>query len=457
MKKLIITLISLSLLCCQAPVDEIPADCTTENDQIRIDTLPTSIFFIKNKALNHYTANYTNQEATSFTLKSSIDLDQGGDEFQTNTPVIRRNRLGGINYDMYISQHKKVYKFNIDEPNDLELTQVWEFDTVDEIFNDPFIMRAGFSGDAVFIANDDGEVYCLDADNGNEIWKYKIDSGAKIRSSITGIIYRNSVLGDNPMIFFGADDGYIYALSAFHGTLLWKFDTGALIRSSPLLYPYKTSGQGTDNSGNGFGDIDNPGSIIVGNHDGQVYGLNSWTGELQWQHFNGNGAIFGAPTYFNFNNKFYITNIDQQLITCYNTNGTVDWVFQATGRIATTPFCVRYNGGMRVLFTTENGSLYALNGSGGLEWESNIKLGEFTNRSSPVSAFKNLIYLNTPSHLLGIKIEDGSIKHQLETDGSGNGTPTLLYGTEDCFDDIQSLFPQHSGVVGNQNNDNEII
>jgi len=86
----------------------------------------------------------------------------------------------------------------------------------------------------IYFGSDDGYVYCLQAKNGNLVWKYRpgpsdekvIGTGRMI--SLWPI--RTSVLVDNDVAYFGAgvfpyEGIYICALDADDGTVIWKNDT----------------------------------------------------------------------------------------------------------------------------------------------------------------------------------------------------------------------------------------
>ena len=58
------------------------------------------------------------------------------------------------------------------------------------------------------------------------------------------------------------------------GTLLWSFETGDDVRSSPAI--------GTD------------GTVYVGSYDNKVYALNGKTGAKKWE-FTAEGDVFSSP------------------------------------------------------------------------------------------------------------------------------------------------------------------
>ena len=83
----------------------------------------------------------------------------------------------------------------------------------------------------VFFGSDDGHVYCLKADKGKLIWKYRAGpSDKKVLGNERMISLwpvRTSVLVDDEIVYFGAgvfpyEGIYICALNAKNGKVIWK-------------------------------------------------------------------------------------------------------------------------------------------------------------------------------------------------------------------------------------------
>lgn len=85
-------------------------------------------------------------------------------------------------------------------------------------------------------------VYALNASDGSIQWA-RPTSGAESESS--------PAVADG-RLYFGLDDGYIYALDAFNGDLIWKFKTDGPVRSSPAI---------------------SDGLLFVGSDDGCLYAI----------------------------------------------------------------------------------------------------------------------------------------------------------------------------------------
>jgi len=88
-------------------------------------------------------------------------------------------------------------------------------------------------------------------DTGQVTWKYQV----------SGRILGQPVI-DNRAIYFGAGDGYLYAVDFATGKLRWRARTGAAIEASPVL----------------VGDL-----VLVASLDNFVYGLSKSKGDKVWK------------------------------------------------------------------------------------------------------------------------------------------------------------------------------
>lgn len=426
-QKIALAFICLAIL----PACEESYQLEEEENILATNHLPVNIYVLQDEKLYHLEGSADHSLSEDFRQVSFTTLRDDGYTYDHGTPVFDNE-----DNNMYLAQGERVYKFKINSQT-LDPEFEWEFDTRADIYADPFIMdrdpQLQFS-ESIFIGNDEGDFYCLD-DDGNEIWKFSTASGAKIRSSACGNTFFSFSQGLNPIVFFGADDGYLYAVSALYGTELWKYYTGSLVRTSPLLYPY-------DEFINA--DVENPGSIVVGNNEGFVYSLNPWNGELQWQYDSG-ALTQSSPAHFN--NRVYIGNSQGKLF-CFSSGG-LEWDFQAGAAIASSPYCQWFNNDVRIFFTSTDGFLYAIDGQGNLVWRTNIKEGELLGRGSPVTIENDIVYISTTTHVFGISIEDGSILSRYAVTGTGQGSPTILTGIQ--YGNERVIKTYHSSVLGNKN------
>ena len=123
-----------------------------------------------------------------------------------------------------------------------------------------FVSGAGRSQPTIinqrlYIGSSDHHLYCLDAQNGNQIWQFLA----------RGAIYSTPTVA-NGIVYFGAEDGYIYALDAQSGALRWRYQTGAGVESQPAVSD----------------DV-----LYVGSNDGHFYAFDASSGKRYWRSYIG--------------------------------------------------------------------------------------------------------------------------------------------------------------------------
>jgi outer membrane protein assembly factor BamB len=85
-------------------------------------------------------------------------------------------------------------------------------------------------------------VYCLDTENGTVKWSRQLDGEYSVSSPAVA----------DGKVYFGFDNGYVYALDAFTGDLVWSYKTGGAVESSPAI---------------------SDGLLFVGSNDGNLYAI----------------------------------------------------------------------------------------------------------------------------------------------------------------------------------------
>ena len=125
----------------------------------------------------------------------------------------------------------------------------------------------------VYAGSFDSYFYALDPQTGKPRWKFKTNDH----------IYSSAALleanGRTQLILFGSTDGILYALRP-EGNLKWQYDTGAPVRSSPVI------GRGPQGE-EGF-------IVYFGNGDGKLFALDAQSGYKRWS-FDTTGAGDALP------------------------------------------------------------------------------------------------------------------------------------------------------------------
>ncbi|MCB9779250.1 MAG: PQQ-binding-like beta-propeller repeat protein [Alphaproteobacteria bacterium] len=96
------------------------------------------------------------------------------------------------------------------------------------------------AGGQVYVGVDDGRLYALDQDDGDVLWSFEThqvkveDDRADDDPDHRGI-HGTAAVADG-RVFIGDYSGWLYALDAKDGALLWEIDLGGSIGASPVLY-----------------------------------------------------------------------------------------------------------------------------------------------------------------------------------------------------------------------------
>ncbi|KPJ59607.1 MAG: hypothetical protein AMJ46_10315 [Latescibacteria bacterium DG_63] len=114
----------------------------------------------------------------------------------------------------------------------------------------------------VYFGCRDGNLYCLDAETGEEVWKSRV--GAGIGSS--PVVSKGNV-------FVGSYDGRFRSFDAASGNKNWDFKTAGKIVSSPSVAS---------------------GRVLFGSYDRNLYCLSEQDGKLRWKH-EAAGLVWSSP------------------------------------------------------------------------------------------------------------------------------------------------------------------
>jgi outer membrane protein assembly factor BamB len=156
----------------------------------------------------------------------------------------------------------------------------------------------------VYFGSYDFNVYCLDADNGTVIWKYKT-SGQYI-PYIHVTIY-------NYKLYVGGEDG-LYCLNIENGSLIWKYPTKDNIFTTPC-------------TANGF--------VYFTSDDSFIYCLDANSGEKIWDFENKYWDLHSSPAYAD--GKIYLGSNGSK-VSCFDANsGEKIWDFDTTSKVYSSP------------------------------------------------------------------------------------------------------------------------
>jgi outer membrane protein assembly factor BamB len=248
-----------------------------------------------------------------------------------------------------------------------------------------------YVGGKLYAVNNNGTAFALDADTGKLLWERSIgrlnaSSPAYYRHRLyivnlvpghvvkldakTGkIIWKHSLPGraeSSPVVidrtvYFGCEDGELFALSTISGNVRWATTLGGPIKSAPAYYggtlyvgdyggymnavdaktgriKWQSSslGQGFGTSGQFYS---TPavafGRVYAGNNDDRVYSFDLEDGTLAWSYSTG-GYAYSGPTVANTRHSpptVYIGSFDGNVYALDAKDGSVRWSRSAGGQV----------------------------------------------------------------------------------------------------------------------------
>jgi len=159
----------------------------------------------------------------------------------------------------------------------------WTFPTGDGIVSSP-VHKDG----VIYFGGDDGNIYAVDAADGRQRWKRKTDGPVPATPAI-----------DGDTLYVGSYDGKFYALDARTGALRWKFTTEGERRfEAKGLHGMLPKNQTIADAFDVF--LSSPvvaaGLVYFGSGDGHVYALDAQSGDMRWK-FRTGDVVHASPAY----------------------------------------------------------------------------------------------------------------------------------------------------------------
>lgn len=171
--------------------------------------------------------------------------------------------------------------------------------------------------DRLYFGSEDGTVYALDTANGDVKWTYKAGGAVK------GAIAED---GDG-RLFFGDYSGSVTALRRADGARIWKTGTsgGAFGLRSGNFYATAAVAYGR---------------VFIGNTDGFVYSFGAKDGRLAWRHKTG-GYVYSSPAVSPVRGgTVYAGSYDGKLYAFDARTGNVKWSRNSGGKISGGPVVI---------------------------------------------------------------------------------------------------------------------
>ena len=285
----------------------------------------------------------------------------------------------------------------------------WTFPTGGAVESSPAIVDG-----IVYFGSQDGKIYAVDAASGSEKWEFQTESF--VQSSPTVV---------DGVLYVGSNDGRMLALDAGTGNLIWAYRTP---------YPVTSSAAVVD------------GIVYFGSDDFNLYALDALTGRLLWKFqtghlvagspvvadgivyigsFDGNMYALDAKT-GKFRLHFASLSIDATAVVSGNTvycNNVNGYLFAINGRVRNWP----YEQNIRPFWI----QLWAMHlapqppQTSGLIWS--VKLGQ-SSHSSPALA-NNTLYLGIDLSLVAVDARNHGTLWSFPTGNMVESSPAVLGNT----------------------------
>lgn len=162
-------------------------------------------------------------------------------------------------------------------------------------------------GKTLYVATLEGRLVALNTFDGTERWVFAVPAG----NGLPGI--HSAPASDSTNLYFGCDDGNVYAVSADRGRMLWSAGTGGAVVASPAV---------------------TGGSVYVGSLDGAFYAFRAADGSLLWRRDLG-AKLFGAQAVDD--TAVYVGTTGRAVVALDRRTGAVRWQTPVGGIVNAAP------------------------------------------------------------------------------------------------------------------------
>jgi eukaryotic-like serine/threonine-protein kinase len=187
----------------------------------------------------------------------------------------------------------------------------WKFPTGDRIVSSPV-----FANNVIYFGGDDGNIYAVNAETGVQLWKH----------STGGPVPATPAVVDGTL-YIGSYDGKFYALDATTGATKWKFSTEGERRfEAKGIHALLPKNQTIPDAFDTF--LSSPvvaqNTVFFGSGDGNLYALDTSTGEPKWK-FKTGDVVHSSPAYAD--GVVFFGSWDSYFYAVDATNGKEKWRF----------------------------------------------------------------------------------------------------------------------------------
>ncbi|MEJ2303884.1 MAG: PQQ-binding-like beta-propeller repeat protein [Anaerolineales bacterium] len=274
------------------------------------------------------------------------------------------------------------------------------------------------SGETAYVAYNT-QVHAIQISNGSEQWRYPAEADNKIT------FYARPALAPDGQLIVGGYNNVLYSLNPDSGGVNWRF-TGAknrfiaapLATQSGIFAPNADKKvHGLDLSGNEIWTYEMKGEswaqpiadsqcecLYVTSMDHSVYALDPANGNLIWRSGDLGGAMVGTPALDETTGTLYVGTFDRQMLAISTGDGSVVWRFPTAGWVWSGPAL----NNERLYFGDLDGNFYAVNAANGNKvWQLTPDQLDGAIAGTPL-VLDNAIYFTTESGSLYAVDNDGN-------------------------------------------------
>jgi len=255
------------------------------------------------------------------------------------------------------------------------------------------------------------------------VWKF--ETGGYINSS--------PAVSDNK-VYFGSADGKVYCLDT-DGSKIWEYETSKMVTASPLVtesYVYIGSNDGRlycldavtgakiwdFETGDGVNSSAAlyEGNLYFGSFDNKVYCIDAETGSLQWE-YETQADIYSTPAVVD--GTVYVGGVDYTFYCLDAETGTLNWSYTTEGDIPPSPAV----GGGYVYFGSRDHSFYCVDAaSGDKVWS--YETGSVV-YSSPVLAGNYVYFASLDNNVYSLDAKTGELNYAFYTGSVVHASPAV--------------------------------
>ncbi len=187
----------------------------------------------------------------------------------------------------------------------------WKFPTGEGVVSSPVCADG-----TIYFGSDDGHLYAVDAETGVQRWMFLTKGPVPSTPAVAG-----------GLVYVASYDGNFYAVDARTGRLKWKFATGGERRfEAKGLHGLQPKNQTIADPFDVY--LSSPvvaeGKVYFGSGDGNVYALDALTGALRWKYSTGD-VVHASPAYVS--GTVFVGSFDSYFYALDGATGELNWRF----------------------------------------------------------------------------------------------------------------------------------